>query len=68
MGKIIELEIEDLAYNGKSVGFYNSKVTFVNGGLPGEKVEAEIRKSKKRHNEAKFLKLLTRSACMGGAL
>lgn len=62
MGKEIEFEIVDLAYNGKSVGYDDSgKVTFVKGGLPGERVRARIIKSKKNYNQAKLLELLTKS-------
>jgi 23S rRNA (uracil1939-C5)-methyltransferase len=61
MDRIIELEITDLAFNGKSVGYINGKITFVNGGLPGERLEVEIIKSKRRHNEARFRKLLSKS-------
>jgi len=43
------------------VGYVDGKVTFVNGGLPGEKVLARITKSKKSYNQAKLLKVLTRS-------
>lgn len=55
------MDIEDLAYNGRAVAYIDGKVTFVNGGLPGEKVEARIVKSKKSYNQAKLIKVLTRS-------
>jgi len=61
MKRIQELDIEDLAYNGKSVAYIDGKVTFVNGGLPGERVEAKIVKSKRSYNQAKLLKVLVRS-------
>jgi len=61
MKRICELDIEDLAYNGRAVAYIDGKVTFVNGGLPGEKVEAKIIKSKRSYNQAKLIKVLTRS-------
>jgi 23S rRNA (uracil1939-C5)-methyltransferase len=61
MSRLIELDIVDLAYNGKSVGYFGGKVTFVNGGLPGETVEALILKSKRRHNQAKLLRIIKSS-------
>jgi len=61
MKRVCELDIEDLAYNGRAVAYVDGKVTFVNGGLPGEKVEAKIIKSKRSYNQAKLIKVLTRS-------
>ncbi|MEE9442836.1 MAG: 23S rRNA (uracil(1939)-C(5))-methyltransferase RlmD [candidate division Zixibacteria bacterium] len=61
MGRIIEIDIEDLAYNGKSIGYDNGKVTFVKGGLPGERVEALIIKSRRNYNQAKLLKIITKA-------
>jgi 23S rRNA (uracil1939-C5)-methyltransferase len=61
MKKIVELDIEDLAYNGKAVAYLYGKVTFVNGGLPGEKVEARVVKSKRSYNQAKLLRVINRS-------
>jgi len=58
MKREIELDIVDLAYNGKAVGYLDGKVTFVNGGLPGERVAAKITKTKKRYNQAFLLRVL----------
>ncbi len=58
----VELDIVDLAYNGKSVAYIDGKVTFVNGGLPGERVAARIVKSKRRYNQATLLRVLTPSS------
>lgn len=59
--RIIELDIADLAYNGQAVAYDNGKVTFINGGLPGERVEAAIVKSRKNYNQAKILHIITKS-------
>jgi len=60
--KIIELDIVDLANTGLAVGYDNGKVTFVAGGLPGERVEAMITKSRRNFNQARLVRLVTRSA------
>jgi 23S rRNA (uracil1939-C5)-methyltransferase len=59
--KLVELEIKDLAFDGKSVGHLDGKVTFVNGGLPGEIIRAEIIKSKPRYNQAILREIIKRS-------
>ena len=61
MKRNIELDITSLAYTGQSVGYLDGKVTFVNGGLPGEKVEAHITKFKKSFNQARLRKILVKS-------
>ncbi len=59
--RIIELDIVDLANTGQAVGYDNGKVTFVSGGLPGERVEAIITKSKRTFNTARLVRLITKS-------
>jgi 23S rRNA (uracil1939-C5)-methyltransferase len=54
MPRTIELDIVDLANTGQA--------TFVDGGLPGERVEAVIVKTRRNFNQAKFVRLVTRSA------
>jgi len=61
MKRRIELDIVDLAYNGQAIGYDNGKVTFVKGVLPGERIEAQIIKTKKNHNQARMLRILTPS-------
>lgn len=56
--KIVEIEIDDLAFDGKSVGKLDGKVVFCNGGLPGERVKVEIYRSKPRYSQAKVLEIL----------
>jgi len=57
-GKQVEIEITDLAFNGKSVGHVDGKVVFLDGGLPGERVVAEIVGSKPRYDKGVVLKIL----------
>lgn len=61
MNRVVELDIVDLAYNGKAIGYLDGKVTFINGGLPGERVEARILKSRRRFNRGRLMRLVTRS-------
>src|SRR5258708_29013677 len=41
-GRVIELELADLAYGGDAVGRFQGRAVFVSGGLPGELVRAEL--------------------------
>jgi len=60
--KLIELEIKDLAFNGKAVANNEEgKVVLLNGGLPGEKVLAEIVRSKPRYDDAVVKEIITKS-------
>lgn len=61
-GKELELEIKDLAFDGKSVAHNNGKVVFLNGGLPGETVLVEIVNSKPRYDQGIVRRILTRSS------
>ena len=64
-GETIELEIEDYAFEGKGIARINIEneeekkfVVFVNGAYPGDVVEAQIRKVKKRYAEGKAIKVI----------
>jgi 23S rRNA (uracil1939-C5)-methyltransferase len=59
--KLVELEVTDLAFNGKAVAHLGGKVVFLNGGLPGEIVEAEIIRSKPRYSEGVVRKIVKTS-------
>ncbi len=56
--KQVEIEVTDLAFNGKAVGHVDGKVVFLDGGLPGERVLAEIVGSKPRFDKGIVLKIL----------
>ncbi|KAA3632887.1 MAG: 23S rRNA (uracil(1939)-C(5))-methyltransferase RlmD [Calditrichaeota bacterium] len=47
--KLHEVEITDLAFDGKAVGHIDGKVIFLKGGLPGETVLCEITRDKRRY-------------------
>lgn len=57
----VEVEIKDLAFDGKSVGHMNGKVVFLDAGLPGETVLADITRSKPRYNQGRVKEILSRS-------
>ncbi len=59
--KRVELEITDLAFNGKAVAHLDGKVVFLNGGLPGELVEAEIVQTRPRFDQARLCRILKKS-------
>jgi len=59
--EIIELPVKDLAFDGKSVGDLDGKIVFLNGGLPGERVRAEIIRKKSRYNIARVVEIIERS-------
>lgn len=59
--KYEELEITDLAFDGKSVAHRDGKVVFLKGGLPGETVRARITRRKPRYDEGVVEEIITRS-------
>lgn len=60
-GESFEAEIETLAYGGRGIARRDGYVVFVSGGLPGDRVRAEVTKSKKGYAEANMTELLERS-------
>ncbi|MFH2035561.1 MAG: 23S rRNA (uracil(1939)-C(5))-methyltransferase RlmD [Candidatus Zixiibacteriota bacterium] len=62
VGDIIETEIKDLAFDGKSVGTNNGKIVFLNAGLPGETVRARLIKTKAKFSVGKVEKILKKSS------
>ena len=59
--KQVEIEITDLAFNGRAVGHLDGKVVFLDGGLPGETVLARLTSSKPRYDKASVVKILKAS-------
>ena len=61
-GKIVTLDVTDLAFDGKSVAHLDDgKVVFLKGGLPGETVEAEIVRSKPRYDQGVVHRIIKKS-------
>ncbi len=57
-GELLELEIDSLAFGGRGVARSGGYVVFVTGGLPGDRVRAEITKPKRKFAEARAVELL----------
>lgn len=48
----VEIEIHDLAHDGRGVGRLDDKVVFVHGALPGERVQARLVGRNRKFDEA----------------
>ncbi len=59
--KFIELEIESIAFEGGGVAKSEGKVYFIKGGVPGDKVNAWIRKKKKSYVRGEVEQVITPS-------
>jgi 23S rRNA (uracil1939-C5)-methyltransferase len=57
-GAELELSIDSLAYGGAGVARLDGYVVFVRGGLPGDRVRALVRKSKRAYAEADAVELI----------
>jgi 23S rRNA (uracil1939-C5)-methyltransferase len=57
-GETLELEIETLAYGGRGVARRNGYVLFVAGGLPGDRLRAEVTKAKRGFAEARAVEVV----------
>lgn len=60
--EIDALKIEKYAAEGKSIGYWNEKVIFVSGAIPGDVVKVLLLKNKNNWAEAKILQLLEKSS------
>ena len=56
--ELVEVEIDSLAFGGRGVARANGYVVFVTGALPGDRVRAEVTKSKRNFAEARTIELL----------
>ena len=61
-GDLLELEVESLAHGGNGVARANGYVVFVAGGLPGDRVRAAIRRSRRDYAEADTIEVLRPAA------
>lgn len=59
---ILDLTIGKTGFEGKSIARLDDFVVFVEGGVPGDIVRAQVYKKKKNFAEAKILEVLERSA------
>jgi 23S rRNA (uracil1939-C5)-methyltransferase len=61
MREPVRLQIDDLALDGKAVAHLEGKVVFLDAGLPGETVLAEITRSKPKYDQGRVLEIVERS-------
>mgnify|MGYP001017611973 CR=1 FL=1 len=57
----LELDITDLTHDGRGVARHEGKAVFVTGALPGEKVRAQVRVSRKPFDEGSTVEVLVPS-------
>jgi 23S rRNA (uracil1939-C5)-methyltransferase len=60
-GDDIEVGVDSIAFEGKSVARVDGLVVFINGGIPGDRVLARVVRSQKRFLEADVIEVLDRS-------
>lgn len=61
IGQRIELDLERLAHDGRGIGRWQGRIVFVDGGLPGERVQARVLKARSKLIETRLDKLLVAS-------
>ncbi len=59
--EIVDLKIESIAFEGKSIARLDGFVVFVAGGVPGDVVRAKIYRKKKGFAEAKLVEIVSPS-------
>src|SRR5690349_7453161 len=57
-GEILELTVDSLAFGGAGVARLNGYVVFVADGMPGDRVRAEVQKSKRAYAEARAIEVV----------
>ncbi|MEA2373876.1 MAG: rRNA (uracil1939-C5)-methyltransferase, partial [Thermoleophilaceae bacterium] len=61
-GSTLELTVESLAHGGSGVARRDGFVVFVQGGVPGDRLVAEVTKSKRGYAEARAVELIEPSS------
>ncbi len=56
-----ELDVTDLSHDGRGVARYEGKAVFVTGALPGERVRAQLRVSRRQFDEGSTIEVLAPS-------
>ncbi len=57
-GDVLQLRVGDLAFGGAGVARLDGYVVFVDGGMPGDVVRAEVTKSKRAYAQARAVEVL----------
>jgi len=55
---ILELSIDKMAYGGQGIARLDGFVIFVKGGMPGDRLTAQVFKKKKDYAEARMIELI----------
>lgn len=61
IGQRIELELDRLTHDGRGIGRWQGRTVFVEGGLPGERVQARVLKARSKLIETRVERLLSAS-------
>jgi 23S rRNA (uracil1939-C5)-methyltransferase len=61
-GEILELAIESLAFGGAGVARRDGYVVFVQDGIPGDRLRAEVQTAKRAYAQARAIEILQPSA------
>src|SRR5690606_10661376 len=61
IGQRIELALERLTHDGRGIGRWQGRTVFVEGGLPGEQVNARVIRARSKLIETRMEKLLEAS-------
>lgn len=61
MNDLVVVHVDSLSHDGRGVAHINGKAVFVHGALPGETIELEIIKKRKRRDEAHLKNVITTS-------
>ena len=57
-GEVLELTVDTLAFGGAGVARRDGYVVFVAGGIPGDRVRAEVQKAKRAYAEARAIEIV----------
>jgi 23S rRNA (uracil1939-C5)-methyltransferase len=60
-GDEIDVLVDSIAFEGKSVARVDGLVVFINGGIPGDRVRARVIRSRRRFLEADVVEVFERS-------
>src|SRR5262245_25345989 len=60
-GETVELTVDDLAFGGRGITRVDGFVLFVDGALPGDRVQAVVTKRKPHYAETRALEIVTPS-------
>jgi 23S rRNA (uracil1939-C5)-methyltransferase len=61
VGEKVTMELFDITHSGEGLGREKDMIVFVEGGLPGDEVEVEIKNVKKTYAQGKLLSIIKES-------